>query len=216
MKELVVGSATERGRREAVNADRVVCRDDGVFAVIDGVAGDAASAELVAQAMRSMPENLTGGACMLQLERIACTVNEQVVLAANGRKGACATLLHLRPQDGGMVFRAMWLGDVDLWLRIPDGQVRRVTKPHKTRGVVDCYFGKEDNDGFIGDVIAVVPPGSLFAICSDGATFKDEEHAAVLLDTYMSRGPQGAAEGIVDRLHGNDDATVIIVQVVAS
>ncbi len=223
----VGAAATRTGRQHAENEDRhrildashlgvAALRRGSLYAVCDGVS----TVPLGRYAADVTCARIEGFFDRFQAPRVESLV--QLVsetdweLRAHGRGQAACTLSLLWLAYGTAT--VLHVGDSQVY-RVRHGAAERITKNHRGGRALGAYVGMGPN---VADVLQVWQEplfvGDLFLLVTDGVT----EVVAVdeLLDTWWAYGGSphraaGAIIQVVDQRGGKDDATALVVDVLA-
>ncbi|MDP2312144.1 MAG: PP2C family protein-serine/threonine phosphatase [Pseudomonadota bacterium] len=223
----VGAAATRTGANHAENEDRhrvldashlgvAALRRGSLYAVCDGVSTvprGRYAAELTCARIDGFFDRFQAP----RVESLVQLVSEtDWELRAHGRGQAACTLSMLWLAYGTAT--VLHVGDSQVY-RVRNDTVERITKTHRGGRALGAYVGMGPN---VADVMQVWQEplfvGDLFLLVTDGVT----EVVAVddLLDTWWAFGgsPQRAAAAIireVDQRGGRDDATALVVDVLA-
>ncbi|MES2644476.1 MAG: PP2C family protein-serine/threonine phosphatase [Myxococcota bacterium] len=225
---LSVGAASTRmGRNHAENEDRyrildashlgvAALRRGSLYAVCDGVS-TVPRGRYAADVTCARIDGFFDRFQAPRVESLVQLVSEtDWELRAHGRGQSACTLSMLWLAWGTAT--VLHVGDSQVY-RVRHGAAERITKTHRGGRALGAYVGMGPN---IADVLQVWQEplfvGDLFLLVTDGVT----EVVAVdeLLDTWWAFGgsPQraaGAIIGEVDQRGGRDDATALVVDVLA-
>ncbi|NNF06240.1 MAG: SpoIIE family protein phosphatase [Candidatus Eisenbacteria bacterium] len=238
---LHTGSVSDTGRIRAHNEDAILCDEDrGVFAVIDGLGGEAAgevAARIAKEQIQSRLRNPQGSpeerlreAIALANQRILEHVDQNPELA---RMACVATVAFLE----GETLHVAHVGDSRLYL-LREGTITKLTRDHSPVGVMEdeghiteleamahpnrneIYrdIGSEprhpNDSDFIDYDMFLSGPKDALLLCTDGLTDLVASHEIqdVVLDN-ASR-PQTAVKRLVDLANergGKDNVSVVLV-----
>lgn len=223
----VGAAATRKGSGHARNDDRnrildvshigvAALRKGSLYAVCDGVS-TVPRGRYAADLTCARVEGFFDRTQAPRVETLVQLVSEtDWELRAHGRGQAACTLSML--WLGYDTATVVHVGDSQVY-RVRHGVVERITRSHRGGRALGAYVGMGPS---VADVLQVWQEplfvGDLFLLVTDGVT----EVLAVddLLDTWWAFGgsPQraaGAIIGEVDRRDGKDDATALVVDVLA-
>lgn len=238
---LLSAAASDMGRRRTNNEDRLyVDPDRGIYAVIDGVGGQAAgehAAETAVEVIRERLERPSGTPEERLREAIALANNEiyrQGLSRADWHGMACVLTVALIEDDEVTVGH---VGDSRLYLLRP-GEIAKITHDHspvgerEDRGEIgeaeamrhtrrnEIYrdLGSSERDphdtSFIEIVSFPMPPDGALLLCSDGLSDlipSAEIRAGVELYAPDYERATEALIGAANQAGGKDNITVVIV-----
>lgn len=220
-------AATRVGARHARNEDRYRILDTAhpavaalrrgcLYAVCDGVSSTPRgswAADLACARLDAFFDRRSDARARTILQIVAETDWE---LREAGRGQAACTLSLLWAASG--VATVIHVGDSQVY-RVRHGEATRITKNHRGGRSLGAYLGMGPK---ISEVVQVWEEplfvGDLFLLVTDGVT--EVVPPDELLDAWWAHGgsPQRAANAIiteVDRRRGEDDATALVVDVLA-
>lgn len=235
-------AASDPGRQREVNEDRLHCDlDRGVFAVIDGVGGQAAggkAADVALMAIRARLERETGTIVDRVKEAIAIANNE--VFRIGGTRPewhgmACVLTVVVVDNDRAIVGH---VGDTRLY-KITGRGIEKITRDHSPvgeredahqiseaeamqhprRNEVYRDVGSELHEVADPDFIEVYAvsfePGAALLLCSDGLT--DAIASPKILDvvTQLAGEPEKVVDTLIDAANsagGKDNITAVYVE----
>lgn len=240
--QLIAGAATDTGRRREHNEDAFFCDpEEGLFAVIDGVGGQAGGEVASAEAREVIYRRLLHrtGTPEERLREAVTNANSKIYLRSKEDPlligMACVLTTALIEEDRLYVAH---VGDTRLY-KIHNGRITKLTRDHSLVGVREDNqelseyeamhhprrneilrdVGSELHDPFDEDFIDIheIPfeADSALLFCSDGLT--DLVPSRVLLRTVCEHAgnPQAAVEMLIDFANeagGTDNITVVIVE----
>jgi serine/threonine protein phosphatase PrpC len=240
---VTAAAETHRGLQRSHNEDRLhVDPVRGIFAVIDGVGGQAAgekAADTALAMLRARLERETGAIEDRVREAIAVAATEihrQAGLRPEWRGMACVLTVAVLADEGHLVIGHV--GDTRLY-KIHRGAFVKLTRDHSPvgeredagelseqaamshprRNEVYRDVGSEahsaNDEGFVDIIRAPFEPDAAILMCSDGLT--DYVPAATILRTIQRhRGrPHDVARALVDEANaagGNDNVSVVYVE----
>lgn len=228
---LEAAARTHTGKVRATNEDAWICRPEaGLFAVVDGMGGEASGEVASAIAVRALAEvsGLPGVQSEAALGAALRSARDRILAEADADKekegmGAVASVL--RFDDDGKSVTVAHVGDTRVYLIHAEG-VRQLTKDHVadgppgTKRQVARDLGRREVVGqWIDTVRSKVSVGDLLVICSDGLT--DVVSSSDLLAEFVRlRGARGPADSVATRLvalaldaGGPDNITVVAIRV---
>jgi serine/threonine protein phosphatase PrpC len=241
-RALRAAGASDPGRQRDVNEDRLHCDvDRGVFAVIDGIGGQAAggkAADVALMAIRARLERATGTIVDRIKEAIAIANNEVFRLGgtrAEWHGMACVLTVAVVDDDRAIVGH---VGDTRLY-KLTEHGIEKITRDHSPvgeredshqiseieamrhprRNEVYRDVGSELHDVADPDFIEVhaVPfePRAALLLCSDGLT--DAVASTKILDVVrrLAGEPQRVVDALIDAANaagGKDNITAVYVE----
>lgn len=229
---LTAAARTHTGRVRANNEDALVCRPaEGLFAVVDGMGGEAAgevAAAITAEALAAVPnqrrqagEALLGAAFRAARGRILA---ESARTPAHANLGAVATAVRL--EDDGRHVTVAHVGDTRAY-RVDRHGITQLTHDHVgapsapgKKAAVSRDLGRADlPEPWLDTVRVAVQPGDLLVLCTDGLydPIKQEELAEELTRLWSGKvAVEEAANklvGLALARGGPDNVTVVVVRV---
>ena len=242
MADFLAAAASDTGRQREVNEDRVICQPErGIFAVIDGVGGQAAGEVAADLAHRRLLRVLS-----TTVADAASRVREAITLANNTiyRQASDRPDLHdmacvvtvLLLEDGRLT--AGHVGDTRLY-KIRRGAIRQITRDHSPIGEREAAgriseteamrhprrneiyrdLGSEPHDtedpGFIDLFQEPFEADCALVLCSDGLSDLVPAARIQELVERSAGGPQTAVARLIaeaNGLGGRDNITVIVVE----
>src|ERR1700732_5319794 len=237
----LAAAATDPGRERANNEDRVLCEPDlGIFAVIDGVGGEAGgegAGETALEVLRARLSRRTTDSARLVREAIALA-NRQIYERArsDARLSGMSCVLTVAALDGAKV-TVRQVGDSRLYALAP-GDIRKVTPDHSPVGAredagdlseLEAMRHPRRNEIFrdVGssphepddarwiDVLEVpFEAGGALLLCSDGLSHMLPSRE--LLETVESNAasPRAAVRALIERANaagGKDNVSAVVV-----
>lgn len=227
---LDAAARTHPGKVRDVNEDAFVCRPKaGLFAVVDGMGGEAHGDVAAAIAVRALAEvpSLPGIAGETALAQAMRAARDRVLAEADAdrtKEGMGAVATAIRFDDDGRTLRLAHVGDTRAYLVHAAG-VRLLTHDHVAEGPAGTKrqvardIGRRD---LVGDWVetghAAVQPGDLVVLCSDGLT--DAVAQNELIGELVQLRGAPSADAVASRLvglalaHGGpDNVTVVAIRV---
>lgn len=228
---LDAAARTHPGKVRTNNEDAWVCRANaGLFAVVDGMGGEASGEVASAIAVRAIAEvpglpDIQSEAALSAAMKVA---RERILAEADAdpaKEGMGAVATALRFDDDGKAITFAHVGDTRAYLIHAEG-VRLLTHDHVSDGPAGTKrqvardLGRRDIHAPFAEVGRTkVSTGDLLILCSDGLT--DVVPTVELLAEFARlRGSQTAADAVATRLvalaldaGGPDNITVVAVRV---
>lgn len=219
-------AATRTGPRHPVNEDQFRCLDADhplvtrlrrgvLYAVADGVSSTPRgrhAAEVGCARIESFYDSFTPP----RVESLVQLVSEIDWELREERKGDAACTMSILWLAHGQA-TVVHVGDSQVY-RVRDGDVERITRESKGRGL-GAFVGMGPR---VADALQIwsepVHEGDLFVLVTDGVT--EVVQPAEILEMWWTcaGSPRRTAEGLiaeVDRRGGSDDATALVVDVLA-
>ncbi len=227
---LDAAARTHAGKVREINEDAFVCRPEaGLFAVVDGMGGEAHGEVAAAIAVRALAEvppapGLAGETVLAQAMQVA---RERILAEADtdrAKEGMGAVGTAIRIDDDGKSLRLAHVGDTRAYL-VHRGGVRLLTHDHVadgpagTKRQVARDLGRRDVQGeWVETGRASIEPGDLVVLCSDGLTdvVPQDELLQELVRLRGAKDADAVATSLVGRAlakGGPDNVTVVAVRV---
>ncbi|MBM4367176.1 MAG: protein phosphatase 2C domain-containing protein [Deltaproteobacteria bacterium] len=227
---LDAAARTHAGKVRDTNEDAFVCRPEaGLFAVVDGMGGEAHGEVAAAIAVRALAEvppapGLAGETALAQAMQVA---RERILAEADAdraKEGMGAVATAIRLDDDGKSLRLAHVGDTRAYL-VHKAGVRLLTHDHVadgpagTKRQVARDLGRRDAQGeWVETGRASIEPGDLLVLCSDGLTdvVPEDELLQELVRLRGARNADAVATSLVGRAlarGGPDNVTVVAVRV---
>ncbi|MBM4391065.1 MAG: serine/threonine-protein phosphatase, partial [Deltaproteobacteria bacterium] len=227
---LDAAARTHAGKVREINEDAFVCRPDaGLFAVVDGMGGEAHGELAAAIAVRALAEvppsrGLAGETVLAQAMQAA---RERILAEADtdrGKEGMGAVATAIRLDDDGRSLRLAHVGDTRAYL-VHRAGVRLLTHDHVADGPVGTKrqvardLGRREVQGeWVETGRATIEPGDLVVLCSDGLTdvVPQEELLQELVRLRGAKSADAVATSLVGRAlakGGPDNVTVVALRV---
>ena len=234
---------TNPGMKRESNEDRILCDSErGIFAVIDGMGGEAAGEVAAQQAVEFIKKRLqeeTGTPARRLREAIAGANNEIYRLSElNPQWRGMACVLTVALVDDGMLHIGH-VGDSRLY-KVHQGAIRKITPDHSPVGQredsgelseleamrhprrnevfrdVGSQLRKPDDEGFIDYLQVPFDPDAACILCSDGLSdmLSSREIMEVLLDNAGR--PRDSARRLIEQANeagGKDNVSAIVIEV---
>jgi len=229
---LSAGARTHVGRVRSNNEDALVWRaDEGLFAVVDGMGGEAAgevAAAIAVECLGAVPNTrrTAGEALLVEAMRNARAriLAESARDPARAHLGAVASAI--RFEDDGRHIALAHVGDTRVY-RVNRHGVTQLTHDHVAaaaagarKAAVARDLGRADlPEPWVDTARVPVEPGELLVLCSDGLydPVPQEELAAELLRLWEAKADGDAAAarlvGLALARGGPDNVTVVAVRV---
>lgn len=226
---LNAAARTHAGRVRPQNEDALVCRpEQGLFAVVDGMGGEAAgevAAAIAAAAIAAVPDERRRPSETVLVEALRRAreqiLAEQRARPEHGSMGAVATAL--RFEDDGRTVGVAHVGDTRLYL-VSEGRARQLTEDHLAAGVgkrpVARDLGRRElPDPWVATGRYRVRRGDLLVLCTDGLydPVGDDALAGELVRHWQERTDADAVAAKLVALAlargGPDNVTVVAVRV---
>ncbi len=229
---LTAAARTHVGRVRSGNEDALVCRPaEGLFAVIDGMGGEAAgevAAAIAAESLGAVPgtRRHSGAAVLTAALRAArARILAEAARDANlARMGAVATAV--RVDDDGRHVTVAHVGDTRAY-RVDRAGVSQLTRDHVAEAngpgkkpAVARDLGRADlPEPWVDTTRAAVHPGDLLVLCTDGLydPVSAEELTAELTQLWSSAAPVDEAAnrlvGLALARGGPDNVTVVVIRI---
>lgn len=233
-ERFVSWSATHVGTVRKHNEDSLIDRSDlGLWAVADGAGGhsrgDVAS-RMVAEALESMPPNLSAAEVLAEVRQRMTEVNAALRASVTPPEISATTVAVLIAR--GDHFACLWAGDSRIYL-LRDGTMTQVTRDHSlvqdmveagairaedaethpSANIITRAVGSGDELD-LDKVTDRLLAGDRFLICSDGLckTIPDSLTAQLLAS------PRDPADRLIQAAlehHGRDNVTAVVVDVLS-
>src|ERR1041385_2844967 len=240
--KLRCAAGSDPGRVRSNNEDRVHCDSErGIYAVVDGVGGQAAgekAAEVALAMIRNRLERQTGSAAERIREAIT-VANNEIVRLARGKPQweGMACVLTVALLEGDTVY-AGHVGDSRMY-KIRAGRIEKITHDHSPVGEredrgelsepdamrhprrTEVYRGvgseehTPDDSDFIESIEISFEPDSALLLCSDGLS--DQVTSAEILRIVAGDGvdPDAAVRKLISAANGaggKDNVSVALVE----
>ncbi len=227
---LDAAARTHAGKVREINEDAFVCRPEaGLFAVVDGMGGEAHGEVAAAIAVRAIAEvppspGLAGETVLAQAMQVARQRILDEADADRAKEGMGAVATAVRIDDDGKSVRLAHVGDTRAYL-VHKGGVRLLTRDHvadgpaHTKRQVARDLGRRDAQGeWVETGKATIEPGDLLVLCSDGLTdvVPQDELLQELVRLRGAKDADAVATSLVGRAlarGGPDNVTVVAVRV---
>ena len=229
---LTAAARTHVGRVRSGNEDALVCRPgEGLFAVIDGMGGEAAgevAAAIAAESLAAVPgtRRHSGGAVLTAALRAARAriLAEAARDPTLARMGAVATAV--RVDDDGRHVTVAHVGDTRAY-RVDRTGVTQLTRDHVAdangpgkKPAVARDLGRADlPEPWVDTARAAVSPGDLLVLCTDGLydPVSAEELTTELTQIWSSTTAVDEAAnrlvGLALARGGPDNVTVVVIRI---
>lgn len=241
-RPLLAAAGSDTGLQREINEDRTVCdAERGIFAVIDGVGGEAAGergASTAADILLRRLSRLSGSVERRLREAITLSNNHIYELAhRDSRLAGMSCVLTAAVVDGETVTIGH-VGDTRLY-RLGKGRIEKLTSDHSPVGALEDAgalseteamrhpqrneilrdVGSQthdlDDEGFVDLLATRLAPDEALVLCSDGLT--DQVTSTVVSEVVerFAGDPQAAVEELIARANaagGKDNVSVVIVE----
>jgi serine/threonine protein phosphatase PrpC len=235
-------AASDMGRKRTNNEDRYVCdAERGIYAVVDGMGGEAAgerAAEIAVNLLRARLERRTGTAAERMREAIAVANNEiHEAARANPTWQGMACVLTAVTVEGRRAVVGH-VGDSRLYFMRP-GQIRKITHDHSPIGEredrgeitereamrhprrnevfrdVGSAPHRPDDADFIETAELVLEPDCALLVCSDGLSdLVTSTEIRKIVESHAGD-PEAAVAALIEAANaagGKDNVTAVLVE----
>jgi len=232
---LDLGAASHVGHVRSLNEDRfLVAPESGLFAVADGMGGQAAgdvASSAVVQALATIAPAASAGDLLARMKAGIAAANTEIQKVAQARGTVVGTtvaaLLVFAPH-----FACLWSGDSRIY-RVRAGRIAQLSRDHTEiqslldrgvltpeeasawpgRNVVTRAIGVQERPDVELDH-GLLEPGDLFILCSDGLTqhVRDREILDLCITAADAQGACDALVSLTLARGASDNVTVVAVR----